>query len=633
MFKDQFFFRLGLLAAAALLLSCGGGEISDFGDTRLGPENTSVAPGVPGSFGVNEDGLPINEAGEPISPLSDLPLEDSSCPSVAPDVTTSDSWRSTKASQVAFGTLDFEVKARPGAANLDGILAIGGQDIDAFADAAILVRFASDGLMDARDGSVYDKDVTFPYEPGVWYDIVVSANLSTSTYDVKVGQCGEPLQELIAGAAFRSDAAVSDQLTTWATYTSKSATIEVSTPSWVASGSCAPATCQSLGHVCGQASDGCGGNLSCGDCGSSEACVSGMCVDAPANPSPPPPPSCTPATCQSLGNECGQWGDECGGILSCGVCSDGQMCSSGTCIDAPGNPSPPPPPTGTPYGHVTPSDVGVTIGVGVIAPVPTAPYTGPREITTNGTLIENVVLSECPIIRANNVTLRNVIVDARSSKCVDIQGCDGCVVEYSKVISGDTDKQFRIVDSTNIYVRNSELTGGQDLFWLGQSKDNIYIENNYLHSLVGGSDNHADGFQGAENAVVYPGNIVIRGNYFDPNNATIGKTDILFLAEPDIITMENNFFSNWGYYTLRCLRSDYDTSTEACHIRNNIYSNDFIADFVTPGGAGRAVQLDDIDKAGRSSYECNRYENGDFIEQEWISGPITHETTGCPGYP
>ena len=200
MFKDQFFFRLGLLAAAAFLLSCGGGEIgetSDFGDPRLGPENTSVAPGVPGSPGVNEDGLPINEAGEPISPLSDLPLEDSSCPSVAPDVTVSNGWRSTKASQAAFGTLDFEAKARPGAANLDGILAIGGRDIDAFADAAILVRFASDGLMDARDGSVYDKDVTFPYEPGVWYDIVVSANVSTSTYDVKVGQCGEPLQELI----------------------------------------------------------------------------------------------------------------------------------------------------------------------------------------------------------------------------------------------------------------------------------------------------------------------------------------------------------------------------------------------------------------------------------------------------
>jgi hypothetical protein len=168
-FKIEFAVRLSLLAGTALLLSCAVGEISDAGgEPRLGSEdpNPSGAPGTPDGGMSSEGGLPVNESGEPISPISGLPLEDPACPAVAPDVSVSNGWRSTRASQPAFDTLDFEVMARPGAADLDGIVAIGGQDIGAFSDAAILVRFASDGLVDARDGSVYDKDATFPTKQG-----------------------------------------------------------------------------------------------------------------------------------------------------------------------------------------------------------------------------------------------------------------------------------------------------------------------------------------------------------------------------------------------------------------------------------------------------------------------------------
>ena len=86
------------------------------------------------------------------------------------------------------------------------------------------------------------------------------------------------------------------------------------------------------------------------------------------------------------------------------------MCSSGTCIDA--SPPPPPPPTGTPYGHVVPSDVGNTIGVGVVGPVPTTVYTGPNPITVDGTTVENVVINEELKIQADNVTVRNCIIDS-----------------------------------------------------------------------------------------------------------------------------------------------------------------------------------------------------------------------------
>jgi hypothetical protein len=35
---------------------------------------------------------------------------------------------------------------------------------------------------------------------------------------------------------------------------------------------------------------------------------------------------CTPATCASLGFNCGQAGNGCGGVLDCGTCPMGQSC-------------------------------------------------------------------------------------------------------------------------------------------------------------------------------------------------------------------------------------------------------------------------------------------------------------------
>jgi hypothetical protein len=50
---------------------------------------------------------------------------------------------------------------------------------------------------------------------------------------------------------------------------------------------------------------------------------------------PPPSPSCTPATCQSLGKQCGTWPDGCGGTLNCGTCPSGYTCNpNGQCIQA-----------------------------------------------------------------------------------------------------------------------------------------------------------------------------------------------------------------------------------------------------------------------------------------------------------
>ncbi len=87
-------------------------------------------------------------------------------------------------------------------------------------------------------------------------------------------------------------------------------------------GSGAPTTCSAADTQCGTVSDGCGGVLSCGTCTGGLICspreggAGNACGMAP----------CKPKTCADLGDSCGQASDGCGGTLTCGTCPTGQSC-------------------------------------------------------------------------------------------------------------------------------------------------------------------------------------------------------------------------------------------------------------------------------------------------------------------
>ena len=66
-----------------------------------------------------------------------------------------------------------------------------------------------------------------------------------------------------------------------------------------------------------------GGQVDCGTCPNGQLCG----VNTPYQCGPAP--VCTPATCQSLGANCGLVGDGCGALLDCGVCPAGFTCGLG----------------------------------------------------------------------------------------------------------------------------------------------------------------------------------------------------------------------------------------------------------------------------------------------------------------
>lgn len=85
---------------------------------------------------------------------------------------------------------------------------------------------------------------------------------------------------------------------------------------------CTPRDCDSLGFECGSVGDGCGEVLDCGACAPEFVCggagVRGKCAVP-----------CVPFTCEDLDQECGRSGDGCGGTLDCGSCPAGELCGVG----------------------------------------------------------------------------------------------------------------------------------------------------------------------------------------------------------------------------------------------------------------------------------------------------------------
>ncbi len=95
---------------------------------------------------------------------------------------------------------------------------------------------------------------------------------------------------------------------------------------------CAPKSCAQLGYNCGLNTDGCGGIQDCGICTGGQQCgVGGYSQCGDPSTAPDGGPACTPKRCADLGYDCGVAGDGCGSIVNCGstVCPGVEYCGGG----------------------------------------------------------------------------------------------------------------------------------------------------------------------------------------------------------------------------------------------------------------------------------------------------------------
>jgi hypothetical protein len=78
--------------------------------------------------------------------------------------------------------------ATPSAANMDGVIGFAQGSVDAYNDLAASVRFATNGMIEARDGDTYRADSAYAYRPGTLYHFQFMIDVPSKTYSVRVAQ-------------------------------------------------------------------------------------------------------------------------------------------------------------------------------------------------------------------------------------------------------------------------------------------------------------------------------------------------------------------------------------------------------------------------------------------------------------
>lgn len=169
------------------------------------------------------------------------------------------------------------------------------------------------------------------------------------------------------------------------------------------------------------------------------------------------------------------------------------------------------------------------------------PYTGPNKITTEGTLIEGVIINNQITIAANNVVIRNFTLDSQSFYGIKITEGTGIIIEDG-IIQGM--KSSGILGS-NFTARRLEIrNSGSDAI---KPYDNFLVESNWFHSLGYIPKAHADGLQ-----MVIGKNGIIRGNNFDmPHNTPGFKNSQCIIISTNVghvdnILIEKNWINGGG---------------------------------------------------------------------------------------
>lgn len=100
-------------------------------------------------------------------------------------------------------TCSFDVV--PSAAGIDAVTGISSAAALSYPELAVIVRFAPNGVIDARDGSGYRADSVLQYVPNTRYRVVVTADVPTHRYTVTITPNGQAPVVIATNYAFRTE--------------------------------------------------------------------------------------------------------------------------------------------------------------------------------------------------------------------------------------------------------------------------------------------------------------------------------------------------------------------------------------------------------------------------------------------
>lgn len=121
-------------------------------------------------------------------------------------------------------------------------------------------------------------------------------------------------------------------------------------------------------------------------------------------------------------------------------------------------------------------------------------YTGPSTITTAGTVIDSKIITYGLDIQANNVTIRNCLIQVDDAFFVILSdnGNTGFLIEDCEIDGGDNTSGDSAVGGYNYTIRRCNIHSLVDGLKVGT---NTIVQDCYIHDLSMFQDSHNDGIQ------------------------------------------------------------------------------------------------------------------------------------------
>ena len=117
-------------------------------------------------------------------------------------VLSAGSWMNVPVQQQT-GTFRLTYTASASAANVDGVTGLSSGPANEFSDLAAVIRFNSNGTIDAMNGSAYTAASTIRYSSGVNYRFIMYVDFSSHTYNAYV-MIGTVIKTIGTNLAFRT---------------------------------------------------------------------------------------------------------------------------------------------------------------------------------------------------------------------------------------------------------------------------------------------------------------------------------------------------------------------------------------------------------------------------------------------